>query len=94
MIALRRVEPEPSRLGRQQPGEHAQQRRLARAVRADQADDVARRDDQVQPGEQRPIAVTGRELLHHERGAHSVTSAVLSYPAHIVSERASPDSWE
>ena len=41
------------------PGEEAQQRRLAGAVRPDQPDDVAGGDDEVEPGEQGAGAVTG-----------------------------------
>ena len=51
--------------------EDPQQRGLAGAVGPDQADDVARRDDEIQPGEQGPVAVPGGEVLGDQRCAHA-----------------------
>ena len=57
-------------LGRSQPGEQPQQRGLAGAVGADQADHVAGRDDEVEPGEEGAVAVAGGEVLGDEGGSH------------------------
>ena len=51
------------------PGEEAQQRGLARAVRPDQPDDVARGEHEVEPGEQDAGAVTGGEAGGLQGGA-------------------------
>ena len=52
------------------PGEEAQQRGLARAVRPDQPDDVAGGEDEVEPGEQDAGAVTGGQAGGLQGGAH------------------------
>jgi hypothetical protein len=59
-----------SRLRRAQPGEHAQQRGLARAVRPDEADHVAGPDGQVEIGEEQAVAVRRREAPGNESGDH------------------------
>ncbi|CAM5731832.1 hypothetical protein STENM223S_02795 [Streptomyces tendae] len=65
-----RGEPQLALLGRGEPGEQAQQRGLAGAVGSDQADHVAGRDDEVEPGEQGAVAVSGGEVLGDEGGSH------------------------
>ena len=57
-------------LGRRLPGEDPQQRGLARAVRPDQPDDVARGEHEVEAGEQDAGAVAGGEAGGLEGGAH------------------------
>jgi hypothetical protein len=53
-----------------QPGEQSQQGRLAGAVGPDQPDDITRGDDEIQPGEQHPITVTGSQAGGVQRRAH------------------------
>ncbi len=67
-----RREPQLPGLGGVQPGEQAQQGRLPGAVHADEADDVAGRDDEVEIGEQRALTVRGGELLGDEGCSHDV----------------------
>jgi len=57
-------------LDRGQPREGTQQRRLARTVGPDQADHLARRDHQVEIGEQGAVAVPSGEFPGDHRGAH------------------------
>ena len=66
----RRGQPQLPLLRRAQPGEQAQQRRLARAVGPDQADHISGRDDEVEPAEQGTVTVTGGEVLGDEGGSH------------------------
>ncbi len=51
-------------------GQDPQQGRLAGPVAADQADDIARRDHEIEPGEQRPVAVSTRRA-RTRRATHS-----------------------
>ena len=62
-------------LRRDQPGQLAQQRRLAGPVHADQPDHVTRRDDEVQVGVERPGSVRGRDLPRDDSGTHDAQSA-------------------
>ena len=57
-------------VGRRQPGEQAQQRRLPGAVDADETDDVPGGDDEVEAGEQHPGAVRGGEVPRDQGGTH------------------------
>src|SRR5688500_183448 len=52
-----------ARVGLLLAGDHAEERRLARAVRADDADDRARRDDERQVVDEEPVAVPLRDAL-------------------------------
>jgi hypothetical protein len=52
--------------------EHPQQRRLARAVHTDQADDVAGGDDEFEIGEQDAVPVARRQPLGDQCCAHRV----------------------
>jgi hypothetical protein len=47
---------DPAFVGGLDPGQRPQQGRLADAVGTDDAEAVTRRDDQIEPGEQRPVA--------------------------------------
>lgn len=66
----RRAERDRAAFGLVQPGQQAQQRRLARAVHADQTGHLTRGDDQVETGEQGAVAVAGAEILGYESGTH------------------------
>ena len=50
--------------------EDTQQRRLASTVGADQPDDVTRRHDEVQSGEQELIPIARGQLPGDQRGTH------------------------
>ena len=67
-----------ARIGVDEPGEQAHRRRLARAVRAEEAVDDAGRDGQVEPGEGRPRAVALLQAARREResvgSGHEVSS--------------------
>ena len=58
-------------LGTLQAREDREQRRLARAVRAHETDDVARGDDQVETGEEGALPVPGGERSGDQGCAHS-----------------------
>src|SRR5690606_32942416 len=66
----RRRQLDGARGGRLDAGEDPQQRRLAGPVRADETDDGAGADGQVEAGEQRAWAVRGGELPCDELGGH------------------------
>ena len=66
------VEADRAVLRHRQSGQQGQQGRLSGPVNSDQTDDVARRDDEVQSGEQRPLAVSGGEVTGDEGGRHTV----------------------
>ena len=51
-------------------GQDPQQRGLAGAVRSDEPGHLLGSDDQIQPGEQRPITVAGTEIFDDESGGH------------------------
>ena len=68
----RRAEDDGALLRRRLPGEHAQERRLAGAVRAHEADDVAGGEHEVETGEQHAGAVAGGEVGGLQGGAHLV----------------------
>ena len=67
---VRRADRHRALLRGAQPGQHPQQRRLAGTVHADQADDVARADDQVKTGEQHAIANSRLKVLGNKQRAH------------------------
>src|SRR4051812_8220042 len=54
-------------------GEQPEQGRLARAVGADEADHIARGDDEIEVAEQHAVGVAGGEPLGDQRGAHERT---------------------
>ncbi len=56
-------------------GEQAQQRGLPGSVGPDEADDVPGGDDEVEPGEERAVAVSGGEVLGDESGTHETTDS-------------------
>ena len=56
-------------------GQHAHQRRLARAVRPDQCDAIAALDVQVHVAEDREIAIRLAGMLHFEHGAPAFRAA-------------------
>src|SRR3972149_2478678 len=66
--------PEAPALGRQEPRDRPQRGGLAGAVGADQADQLARRDGEVEPAERRHGAVGGVHVLEPEERA-------LAHPA-------------
>ncbi len=68
-----RGEPQLTGLGRVQAGEQAQQGGLPGAVDADEADDVAGGDDEVEIGEERALTVRGGEVLGDEGCSHGPT---------------------
>ena len=90
----RRAHRDRAGVGRAHACQHAQQRGLARAVHADQADDVAGGRHQVQAGEQEAVAVRGRQALGHEGGAHhdhiSPARSGLSLTARVPAREAEP----
>jgi hypothetical protein len=65
-VGVRRRHPYGAGVGGTQTGQDAQQGGLAGAVRPDQADDVARGDDEVRPAEQLAVA----EARTHTLGLH------------------------
>ena len=84
VLALRHVADREPLAPRDAPGDRregaeqrAEERGLAAAVRADDREEVARRDGDVEPVEQRPTAVPDRRALEvHERRAHRVAPAM------------------
>jgi hypothetical protein len=66
----RRGEAQFALLRCEQAGEHPEQGGLARAVGTDKADHIAGGDDEVEPGEQGAVAVSGGEILGDESGSH------------------------
>ncbi len=54
-------------LRRVDPGDHVEERRLAGAVRADDADDLALADDEVEPVEAPEPTEGERDALHLEQ---------------------------
>ncbi len=65
-VGRRRGHPAP--LGVLHPGEDAEERRLAHAVRADHSDAVAGRDREIDVGEDRTAAVRDGDAARHEGG--------------------------
>ncbi len=65
-----RGEPQLALLRAVESGEQAQQGGLARAVDSDETDHVSRGDDEVEPGEERAVAVSGGKVLGDESGSH------------------------
>ncbi|CAM5520224.1 hypothetical protein SCALM49S_04082 [Streptomyces californicus] len=65
-----RGEPQLALLRAVESGEQAQQGGLARAVDSDETDHISRGDDEVEPGEERAVAVSGGEVLGDESGSH------------------------
>ncbi len=70
---VRRGQPHRPRLRPADPGEQAQQGRLAGAVRPHQPHDIARRDDEIEAGEQRAGANAGGQPGGLQRRAHART---------------------
>ena len=71
-VAVERTAP---RVRREQPGDDAQERRLAAAVRPDERDDLAARDVEVEPVEDRQpaaVAASGRRSRRRRRGSRPV----------------------
>jgi hypothetical protein len=66
----RRVQPHGALVRRQDATQDPEQRRLARAVHADQADHVAGRHHEVEPGEQHPLPEPARQPLAHQCRTH------------------------
>ena len=64
------VHPGPARGGRDQPEEDAQRGRLARAVRAQEAEHLARPDVQIQPVERGDAAVSLGQALAPDHAGH------------------------
>jgi hypothetical protein len=73
-------------VGGAQAGQDAQQRRLARAVHADQADDISGPGHQVEARKQETVTVRGLEALGDERGAHH--NHIPRAPSELPSARA------
>lgn len=65
-----RGEPQLALLRAVEPGEQPEQGRFARAVDSDETDHVTGGDDEVEPGEERAVAVSGGEVLGDESGSH------------------------
>jgi hypothetical protein len=68
----RRADDDGAGLGGQVTGQRPQQCGLARAVDADEADDVTGSDDEIETGEQHAGAVTGRQTAGDEGGTHGM----------------------
>src|SRR3954471_4157405 len=62
-----------ARLRSGEAGEQPEQGRLARAVGADEADHIARGDDEIEVAEQHAVGVAGGEPLGDQGGAHERT---------------------
>jgi hypothetical protein len=67
---IRRADGHRTGIRRGHAREHPQQRRLTSTIRADQADDIAGTDHQIETGEQHTVTVPGRQALGHKRGTH------------------------
>jgi hypothetical protein len=77
---VRRVQRDGAGVGCALAGQDAQQRRLAGAVRADQADDVTLGDDEVEIAEQNPGPVLGRDAGGDQRRTHAGQGSWLRRP--------------
>ncbi len=66
----RRAQPHRTLFGTGETGQQAEQRGLARTVRADQPDHLTRAEDEIQLAEQLPSAVSGGQAFGDEGGAH------------------------
>ncbi len=65
-----RAQPQLPLLGRVEPREQPQQRRLPRAIGSDEPDHLTGGHDEVEPGEEGAVAVSGGEVLGDEGGTH------------------------
>ena len=75
----RRADLDGSVLGSNKAGEQPKQGGLAGAVGADQTDDILGGDDQVEPGEEGTVAVSGGEVLRDDGGTHIAPNAIRSW---------------
>src|SRR5690606_9741615 len=75
-----------ARFRRIQAGQHIEQRRLARAVRADQTVNIPLADAEAHFGERLQAAEALAQLLHHQQQfGHGAGAAINGKPAHAAS---------